>query len=282
MRRSMLNNVVVVVVSVLLLLTLAYPRAEAEMGYEVVVSVDNTTWSIERSTLSCTFEMEGEVKGTGMVMRDTAINNVAGVNAKETTHTRYGKINISEKTTLLSKEGPVVIMTNIKGGNVSTNESVNITTNESVNVTISEAWPTFLSISKTVAYSGDGLSTRERYENNGDIICTSFNAKRLAKVSRLDTVLLGRRISVEVQPGSVNETLRMSKSTLFVLSSNTTSGASHVGCRSGEGKEKIESSEDYIGNFKIRSMIKMKDKIPLAPPTPTPTPDWLPCPSPEP
>ena len=75
-----------------------------EMGYDVVVTVDNTTWSIERSTLNLIFQNEGLVAGTGMVMRDHSINNIAGLSEKELTHTLGDKIIISENTSLVSKE----------------------------------------------------------------------------------------------------------------------------------------------------------------------------------
>lgn len=269
----MLSDILVAVVLVLALLTFTCLVVEAGTGYEVAVTVDNTTWSIERSTIPVTFEMGGKVRGTGMVMRDTSINNIAGVSAKETTHTLFGVIIISENTTLVSKEEPVVIMTNIKGGDVSTNESVN--------VTISEAWPTFFSNTKELLYLyGSGISTRERYENNGDVICTSFNVKELAKASWYDTVLLKREVSAEIRPGSVNETICTNKSTFYVLGSVSLGGSAHIGYRSGEGIERVESSETYIGNFKIETAIKMKEEIPPA--LPTPSPEWLPCPSREP
>nr|CAI64166.1 hypothetical protein [uncultured archaeon] len=251
-----------------------------EMGYEVVVTVDNTTWSIERSTLNLIFQNEGEVKGTGMVMRDSSINNIAGVSENEITHTLGGKIFISENTSLVMKEGPVVIMTNIKGGDVTTNESVNITTNESVNVTIREAWPTFLSTTKTITYVGPGIRTRERYENNGDVICTSFDVKALTKASRYNTVLQRTNISADIRPGCVNETICTNKSTSYVLGSVSIGGAAHIGCRSGEGIERVESSETYIGNFKIETTIKMKDEMPPAPQNASNASiDWMLCPS---
>ena len=250
------------------------------MGYDVVVTVDNTTWSIERSTLNLIFQNEGLVAGTGMVMRDSSINNIAGVSEKETTHSLDGKIIISENTTLVSKEGPVVIMTNITAVNITTNESVNITTNESVNITIREVWPTFLSTTKNIAYLGPGISTREEYENNGDVICTSFDVKGLIKTSRFGTVLLGRKVSAEICPGSVNETICSNKSTAYVLDVQSIEGSAHIGCRSGEGIERVESSETYIGNFKIKTTIKMKNEMPPAPQNASNASiDWMLCPS---
>jgi len=251
-----------------------------EMGYEVVATVDNTTWSIERSTLNLIFQNEGQVNGTGIVMRDHSINNIAGLSGKEITHSLGGKISISENTSLVSKEGPVVIMTNIKGGNITTNESVNITTNESVNITIREAWPTFLSTTKTITYVGPGIRTRERYENNGDVICTSFDVKVLTKASRYNTVLLGTNISADIRPGCVNERICTNKSSEYVLGSVSLGGAAHIGCRSGEGIERVESSETYIGNFKIKTTIKMKNEMPPAPQNASNASiDWMLCPS---
>jgi len=161
-------------------------------------------------------------------------------------------------------------MTNIKG--------VNVTTNESVNITIREAWPTFLSTTKTITYVGPGIRTRERYENNGDLICTSFDVKVLTKTSRYNTVLLGTNISADIRPGRVNETICTNKSTFYVLGSVSLGGSAHIGYRSGEGIERVESSETYIGNFKIKTTTKMKNEMPPAPQNASNASiDWMPC-----
>jgi hypothetical protein len=269
---------------VLVLLIFSYLPAEAKMGYKEEITVDNTTWCIERSTLPCTFEMEGLSSGTGMFIRDVSIDNFAGVSAKETAHFLSGNLTFSDKTTLISEEGPVVITIEIKGAkNITTNESVNITTNESVNITIREAWPTYFSTIKGLAYSGDGISTRERYENNGDVISTSFNVKNLVTVSRFDTVLLGLDVSAEILPGAVNETICSNKSTYYVLSSRSLGGKAYLGWRYREGIMKVDSSEYYIGNFSITTEIKMKHQMPPAPQNASNASiDWMPCPSSEP
>ena len=266
LKTALLNNALVVLILALVLLIASCSLAGG-IGYSVEVTVDNTTWSIERSTIPVTFEMEGEVRGTGMVMRDTSINNIAGVSAKETTHALSGVIVISEKTLLISKTDiPVVITEEIKGNN------------ESANITIREAWPTFLSTAKDITYVGPRISTREEYENNGDVICTSFDVKGLTKKSRFDTVLLGMNISAEVRPGCVNETIRTNKSSYYTLNSISLGGAAHIGCRSGEGIERVESSETYIGIFKIETAIKMKDQMPPAPQNASNASiDWMPC-----
>ena len=271
---------IVGLVTVVVILTFTFPLTEAQMGYKVEVTVDNTTWSIERSTLPLTYQMDGKVSGTGMVMRDSSINNIAGVRAKETTHSLDGVIIISENTTLISKEGPVVITGDIECANITTNESINITRNESVTITIHEAWPTFLSTAKDITYVGPGISTREEYENNGDVICTSFDVKVLTKASRYNTVLLGTNISADIRPGCVNETICTNKSTFYVLGSVSLGGTAHIGCRSGEGIERVESSETYIGNFKIETAIKMEERMPPAPQNASNASiDWMLCPS---
>jgi hypothetical protein len=264
-------------VAVVVILTFTFPLTEAQMGYKVEVTVDNTTWSIERSTHPLTYQMDGKVSGTGMVMRDSFINNIAGVSAKETTHSLDGVIIISENTTLISKEGPVVITGDIECANITTNESINITRNESVTITIHEAWPTFLSTAKDITYVGPGISTREEYENNGDVICTAFDVKGLTKTARFDTVLLGTIISAEVRPGCVNESICTNKSSYYTLSSISLGGSAHIGCRAGEGIGSVESSETYIGIFKIETAIKMEEGIPPAPSNISS--DWMLCPS---
>jgi hypothetical protein len=207
-----------------------------------------------------------------MVIRDTSINpyTLAGVGEKETTHALDGTMVITEKTTVASKEDtPVVITEEIKGKNAS------------ANITIDEAWLTFLSSTKTVTYLGPGISTRDRYENNGDVICTSFDVKGITKESRFDTVLLRNNVSAEITPGHVNETILTNKSSSYVLNSNSF-GTAHVGWRSGEGDTTIESSEDYIGAFQITTGIKMKEEMPpLLPTLFKPPSEWMPCPSSE-
>ena len=252
-------------VAVSVLLILSCSLAEAEIGYDVVVTVDNTTWSIERSTIPCTLEIEGEVNVTGIVIRGSSINNFAGLSADERTIALPGTMIFSENTLLVSKGGPVVITRKIEGKN------------ESANITISEAWPTFLSTSKTVGYSGTGISTDETYENNGEVISTSYDAKKLVKASRYDTNVLGMKVSAEIRPGYVKETIYMNKSTYYVLNSVCIAGKAYVGYKFGEGITTVRSSEYYFGSSKIEKSIKTKTEVPPAP-TPTPPPHLCPFP----
>lgn len=254
-----------VAVSVLLIFT--HSVAEAQIGYKEVVTVDNTTWSIERSTIHGTLEIEGEVNVTGIVIRDSSFNNFAGISADERTLALPGRMISSEKTLLVSKGGPVVITRAIKGEN------------ESANITISEAWPTFLSTTKAVGYSGTQISTDERYENNGEVISTSFNANKLVKVSRYDTNILGMTVSAEIHPGYVKETISINKSTYYELMS-TCIGKAYVGYESGGGITKVKSSEYYFGVSKITKSIKTETEVHPVTPAPTPTPPPHLCPFP--
>jgi len=265
--RALILTLDLVAVSVLLLYSC--PVAEAQIGYDEVVTVDNTTWSIERSTIPGTLEIEGEVNVTGIVIRDSSINNFAGISADERTISLPGTMISSEKTLLVSKGGPVVITKKIKGEGE----------NESANVTISEAWPTFLSTTKAVGYSGTQISTEERYENNGEVISTSFNANKLVKVSRYDTNILGMTVSAEIHPGYVKETIQINKSTYYELMS-TCIGKAYVGYELGGGITKVKSSEYYFGVSKITKSIKTETEVPPVTPAPTPTPSPPLCPFP--
>ena len=110
-----------------------------------------------------------------------------------------------------------------------------------------------------------------------DIICTSFDVKGLTKTARFDSVLLGTIISAEVRPGCVNESICTNKSSYYTLSSISLGGSAHIGCRAGEGIWSVESSETYIGIFKIETAIKMEGGIPPAPSNISS--DWMLCPS---
>ena len=256
-------------VAVFVLLVFQCSLTEAEIGYEVVATVDNTTWSIARSTIPGTLEIEGEVSVTGTVIRDSSFNNFAGLSAEERTIALPGTMIFSEKTLLVSEGGPVVITRKVEGKNK----------NESANVTISEAWPTLLSTTKAFGYSGTQISTEERYENNGEVISTSFNANYLVKVSRYDTNVQGMEVSAEIHPGSVKEAIALNKSTDYKLVS-TCIGKAYVGYKLGDGITNVESSEYYFGVSNIEKTIKTETKIP---PAPTPTPPAPPrdlCPFP--
>ncbi len=270
MRATVRNNGLGVVILALALLILisSHSLTEAEIGYKEVITVDNTTWSIERSTIPGTLEIEGDVNVTGTVIRDSSFNNFAGLSADERTLALHGRMISSEKTLIVSKGGPVIITRKVEGKN------------ESANITISEAWPTLLSTTKAVGYSGTQISTEERYENNGEVISTSFVANRLVKVSRYDANILGMKVSAEVQPGYVKETVALNKSTHYKLFSVCIAGKAYVGYKSGEGSTKARSSEYYFGTSKIEKSIKAETEVPPAPTPapPTPTPSLCPFP----
>jgi len=256
-----------VAVSVLLIFTCSLADAQAGYkGYKEEITVDGTTWSIERSTLSGTLEIEEEVNVTGIVIRDSSISNFVGISAEERTIALPGTMVFSQQTSLVGIGGGVVITRQIKDEGE----------NKSANITITEVWPTFLSTTKAIGYSGIGISTDERYENSGEVISTSYVAKGLAKVSRYDTVLLGMDVAAEIQPGYVNQTIQIHKSTSYALNS-VCIGKAYVGYKSGEGITKVRSSEYYFGRSEIKKSIKTETEVPPAP-TPTPSPHLCPFP----
>ena len=258
-----------VAVSVLLIFTSSLADAQAGYkGYKEEITVDGTTWSIERSTLSGTLEIEEEVNVTGMVIRDSSISNFVGISAEERTIAQPGTMIFSQQTSLVGIGGGVVITREIKDEGE----------NKSANITITEVWPTLLSTTKAVGYSGIGISTDERYENSGEVISTSYDAKALGKVSRYDTVLLRMDVAAEIQPGYVNQTVQINKSTSYALNS-VCNGKAYVGYKSGEGITKVRSSEYYFGRSEITKVIKSETEVPPAPsPSPAPSPDLCPFP----
>ena len=272
LRTSVLNNILVAVVLVLALFIITCSLTDAQAGYKGYkeeITVDGTTWSIERSTLSGTLEIKEEVNVTGMVIRDSSISNFVGICAEERTIAQPGTMIFSQHTSLVGIGGGVVITREIK------NEGEN----KSANITITEVWPTLLSTTKAVGYSGTQISTEERYENSGEVISTSFVAKELAKASRYDTALLRMDASAEIQPGYVNQTVQINKSTNYALKSLCI-GKAYVGYKSGEGSTKARSSEYYFGTSKIEKSIKAETEVPPAPTPapPTPTPSLCPFP----
>ena len=267
MKKSILISCLVAV-SILLIFTSSLAEAMGYKGYKEEITVDGTTWSIERSTLSGTLEIEEEVNVTGMVIRDSSISNFVGISAEERTIALPGTMIFSQQTSLVGIGGVVVI----------TREINDEGENKSANITITEVWPTLLSTTKAVGYSGTQISTEERYENSGEVISTSYNAKALGKVSRYDTVLLRMDVAAEIHPGYVNQTIQINKSTNYALNS-VCIGKAYVGYKSGEGITKVRSSEYYFGRSEITKVIKSETKVPPAPsPSPAPSPDLCPFP----
>jgi hypothetical protein len=265
MKKSVLISGLVAV-SVLLIFTCSLTEAIGYKGYKEEINVGGTTWSIERSTLSGTLEIEEEVNVTGIVIRDSSISNFVGISAEERTIALPGTMIFSQQTSLVGIGGVVVITREIKDEGE----------NKSANITITEVLPTFLSTTKAIGYSGIGISTDERYENSGEVISTSYDAKALGKVSRYDTVLLRMDVAAEIQPGYVNQTVQINKSTNYALNS-VCIGKAYVGYKSGEGITKVRSSEYYFGRSEIKKAIKTKTEVPPAP-APTPPPHLCPFP----
>ena len=210
--------------------------------YSVSVTTDNTTWTIDRTTLPVTFEMSGTVTGYGSMVLDHDIN-LAGVIKKGLTYSHPGEIAISENLDVKSTAGPVNITATVQGDNAT--------------VKINESWPTSLIDETDLSYEGKGILSKESYGNNYDVVCSRFIATKLEKTSKCNATLTKTVISAVIKPGNVTENLGFVKGTDYQLKV-TSDKYAHLGYKSTQNKKQLLlGSESYYGNFGIETSVGM-------------------------
>ena len=230
--------------------------ATAKIGYNISVTVDNNTWEIERNTLNFTFKMSGKLNGNGKSIRQHEIGNFAGMEIKECSHSLNGKLSIVEDELVIAREGAYEVTKDVK--------------NNSVNVTINENWPTFIKVNKLFSHLGNGISVKERYENNKEVIQTNFYAKKLVKLTIYGTNLVSMNLKAKITPKKTIEGVKFNRSTYYKLKTGFSDGMANVCYNIGYA----QGDERYFGKYTIDKTIQTKEcyKINVSKPT-----DWLNC-----
>lgn len=253
----------------------------AKIGYDIVATVGSSEWELHRSTQQFNFQLGGYVNGSGNFSKYTNIDGFGGVEVKErSSSTQPGRLSYEETMLLKSREGPVVITTELKSKtteykNDSTNESVKVKINESAKIEVDERWPTTLVNYKKLSYFGPGIRTQEDYNNNGDVVATSINSWRLSKESLYETHINRTVVSVNITSSDVFEEIFNNKSSRYRVNLNSVGSLTHLNVvqRAPDEGCAVGISQDYLGEEKMSLDLSM---VGWVPPLEVPK-EWLEC-----
>lgn len=217
--------------------------SDAKVGYDINVVVNNSTatsqWSRSQSTEVLYFYEDGSCSGVGNSSKYAKISGFAGIDTKETTHTKKGQLITADSLTLASAENQITIEESVR--------------NNSYEADINESLPTIMIQKSNLFYKGLGINTKNIYINNDDKIITNYNGKSLTKLAGYGAVYNNALIHVDIIPGRVNEIVDQNYTSAFSLSS---ASDTYSGLGFASSKEFIE--EVYPGNFKVNLRI-LKD-----------------------
>lgn len=260
---------------VLLLGIIFVAPAQCRMGYDVVASVNSSSWELHRSTQSMTLQIEGNVSGYGRFSKYGQIEGFAGIEAKDrSSSSQPAYLGWDEVVILLAREGPVSVTTKLKSG---TNESINesVTVDESAQIEVEERWPTLFVNYKEISYFGPEIRTRENYRNNGDVVTTSINSWKLSKESIYEADINRTIISVNITPNDVVQEILSNKSSHYGVNLESIGSLTHLDviqqAHSGDCASRI--TQDYLGEQKMSLDITMGDYVP----PPEEPREWLDC-----
>jgi len=237
LRQGYLPKLLVLVLVVVAILFIQADRCGGSEGYEIKVNVGGTIWEIDRSTLAGTFHITGSSVGIGTYSRYDSLCD-SGIAKDERTSTGEGKIYFTEDMKMISYGGPVTITKNIDGDRAS--------------ITIEEHWPAVLTSRKELMYSGDGIWTRNNFDNNAEVVRASFSTKSLFKVEKYGAVIMRKDLSANIQPGQIDLATATEGSTAYSLVA-----------RSKKGMIDLESTgighaeyTNLAGNYSITTTLK--------------------------
>jgi hypothetical protein len=261
-------------VMILLLGVLIYPST-ARMGYDIIASAGGPTFEVHRETKYMSFSLDGTVRGSGNFSRLDSITE-QGVTAKEATScTKNGSLDYSEQISLATREGPVIVTVNLNSYNLTNQTGGPLKIKESAHITVDEQWPIGFANYKRIAYSGKLIRTRERYENNGDVVATAINSWDLSKES-IYRVSNNRTVTfASITPVEVKVDVASNKSSYYALGLKTTGELTNLNVIQRDPSQEIAHwvNEDYRGAQNMNVAIKM-NSIYLNPPQDQ---GWLDC-----
>jgi hypothetical protein len=257
------------------LFMLIYPSA-ARMGYDIVASAGGSTFELHHSTKYMSFSLDSSVRGSGNFSRLNSILDITGVSSKEaTSSTKNGSLNYSEQIRLVTREGPVLVTADLHSYNLSDKNYSSLLFSDTASINVEENWPTSYANLKRIAYAGPGIRTRERYENNGDIVATSISSWKLSKQSIYRASRNRTIIFASLTPKEVEVDIATNKSSSYVLGLQTIGELTNMDVieRGPSGEIANQVTQDYRGSQNLNLRIKM-GSILLNPPK---YEQWLDC-----
>lgn len=259
----MKDGQVLAVVVVVSLVFLALPSF-GKMGYDVVAQVGGSTFEIHRSTQDFNYESKESINGSGLFSRYSHLEGLGGLDVREdTSTTKPSKFEVKSRLQLKSREGPVKFTVKAGGGiNTSYNDS-NIILPDSSHLEIDERWPTYFMLSKKINYFGRGIRTRERYENNGDVVDSSVWSWKLSQDSLYRAHINRSLVSVDIQPEGVEMVKRGNKSSMYKLNLKSVGSLVHLGVfkQGDENSSEVFFSGDYTGEQKMAVRVDMNESL---------------------
>jgi hypothetical protein len=262
-------------IMILLLFLLIYPST-ARMGYDVVASAGGPTFELHHSTKYMSFSLDSSVRGSGNFSRLNSITDITGVSSKEATSaTRNGTLNCSEQIRLATREGPVLVTASLNSYNLSDKNYSSLIFSDTARINVEENWPTSFANLKRIAYAGPRIRSRERYENNGDIVATSISSWKLSKQSIYRASRNRTIIFASITPKEVVLDVATNKSSSYALGLQTTGELTTLDVieRGSSGEIANRVTEEYRGSQNMSLLIKM-NSILLKPPM---NETWLDC-----
>lgn len=242
-----------------LVIALSIELYDGKEGYNIDVSVGGTSWQIEHFIQSTKFDNNEYVYGLGNFSRlNSLVPNSDHSFLERSSAFRGGDYSFKGVTGFESVEGPVYISYRL-------NSLINNkTADESAKIAIDEVWPSILFDNRMVQYSGRGIRTSERYDNNGDIISTFSDSYSLQKESSYASVTNRTIISAAIYPNRVVEDRISNKTSAYQLrlkSIGALSTLDVVKTRATDEKVPKFSPEDILISQQYRGSVDMNLEI---------------------
>jgi hypothetical protein len=254
----------VLAVAVVICLAFLTSPSCGKMGYDIVARVGGSTFEIHRSTQDFSYESKESINGSGLFSRYSHLEGFGGVDAREdTSTTKPSKLEIKSQLRLLSREGPVKFTVKAGSGvNTSYNES-NFMLTDSARLEIDERWPTYFVCSKKINYFGKGIRTRERYENNGDVVDSNVWSWKLSQDSLYRAYINRSLISADIYSEGIEVTRHGNKSSMYKLNLKSIGSMTHLGVFKQEDESNGETffSGDYTGEQKMAAKVEMNTSL---------------------
>lgn len=263
----------VLVISLLIVLP-----SSAKMSYDIIASAGGPAFELHRHTTYMNFSVDGSIKGVGNFSKYSNIENFVGIEAKErTSSTKKGTLDYDDQVRLKSREGPVIVTVKLQSVNITneTEDNPHYEIAEAGDIKIDEYWPVFFANLKKISYLGPGISTRERYVNNGDTVITAIDSWKLNKQSLYQAYTNRSHWDVTLTPTVARASRATNKTSNYAMGLVTTGSMTHLDIIKREESGDISSrvTQDYSGEQTMNLKIKLGETF-------ISTPDelsWLDC-----
>jgi len=227
----------------LLSLTTIVHISNASVGYSMNVMVNNTTWSLTKSTQVLSFQLESSVKGNGNSSKYLSLKGLTNNNSLwENTYTREGNLTDQNRIDVKS----TVDYIHIK-------EHVDADSNH-YSAEINESMPTVVFSQDDFFFKGKQVFSRNRYVNDNTVLKTNYHGTKLLKTIDYAGTFTNSITFADLSTSSAATRSLKNESTALSLYSvsDQYSGLLYRSCKG-------TWDEDYFGLFNINRYILEKN-----------------------